>query len=181
MTTEDRLTKLRHLVAQARDKELEIAALEERLKQLTSELQTLQMETLPDNFDVLGISSITLEAEGNLPAFVASMKPFYRANIAANWPEAKRAEAFEVLTNAGGGDLIKSVVMIAFPKERRDEASALVEELRKRKFAAQCQESVSWQTLTAWLKEIVESGDTIPPLEPLGATVGRKVSLKEKR
>jgi hypothetical protein len=39
-------------------------------------------------------------------------------------------------------------------------------------------ENVPWNTLTAWLKEQVEKGNT-PPLDTIGGEVGRIVKLKE--
>jgi len=36
---------------------------------------------------------------------------------------------------------------------------------------------VHWMTLTSWLKELHQSGDTLPPLDIIGGTMGRAVKI----
>lgn len=173
----DRLQALRKLVATARDQEAEKAGLEERITTLSKALNTLYSTTLPDLMDEIGIASIALPADGNLPPVTAQLKPYYAANIQAKWPEQQRKAAFDWLDQHGHGDLIKTEVTVLFPREERAEASELLEELRGEGLEPVIKENVSHQTLTAWLKEQVERSGILPPLELLGATVGRIVRL----
>jgi hypothetical protein len=174
---EDRLLRLRSLVSEARQMEALKAAAEEQLKELNVKLQEMYFKTLPDTFAELKIPGIELEADGDLPAIEARAKPYYRANIAADWPEERRRAAFEYLDNNDSGDLIKTEVILQFPREKREEALRVAEGLRKRGYEPFTKESVMWNTLTAWLKEQVENG-TIPDLDKIGGTVGRIVTLK---
>lgn len=178
--SDDQLVQLRDLLAQARDKEEEKAFLEERLKTVNKELTELQFRTLPDAFEELGISSFTLAPDGNHPAVTAEAKPYFKANIAASWPADKRQEAFQYLTETGHEDLIKTKLVLAFPRAERAAAKEIISELRKRGLSPEIKEDVPHSTLTAWLKEQVEKFQQLPDLEKIGGAVGRIVNLKRK-
>ncbi len=210
--SEDKLTKLREAVAKARELEAVKRDMEERLKQTNIALQTEYFKTLPDLMDEIGVPSLTLAAEGNFPGVVADVGPYYRANIPADWPPEKRAEAFRWLDANGHGDLIKTEVILSFAREDRPLAlafqgllqnippteiiSAVIASGAVEKFGGDVaffqkaveagsalpnvasKETIPWATLTSWPKEQVEKIKIVPPLETLGATVGRVVKLK---
>jgi hypothetical protein len=177
---EDQLQQVRAIVAMTRDLEAEKSDLEERLKKTNDALQEAYFTTLPDLFAAAGVTAIALPADGNSPAVEAKASPFYRANIAASWPEDKRAEAFQCLEDLGAADLIKTEVNVSFPKGDADVAEEFYESARVAGLNAQLGQAVSWQTLTAWLKDTVENRGIMPPLDKIGATVGRVVRLKVK-
>ena len=177
----DRLTELRTQIALARDLEQQKADLEEAIKLTTQELQTLYFKTLPDLFDELGIATLALEPEGNHPGVTAQAKPFYRAGIAASWPEDRRQQAFAYLAELGSEDLIKTKVEVMFPRGNHEQAKAFANEAARDGLAAGLKEEVHAQTLTAWLRDQVENHGFIPDLDRLGATVGRQVSLRESK
>ena len=155
--------------------------LEERLKATNIALEAQYYRELPDLMDAAGIALVELPPEGNYPAVVAKAGPFYRANIAADWPPEKRAAAFKWLDDNGHGDLIKTTVSVPFSRDQRDEAKELKEKLEAEGLPTVVGESIPWATLTAWLKEMVEKHSaTDLPLETLGATVGRVVTIKPK-
>lgn len=178
----DKLEQCRDLIREARDVQSAAQDLEERRAKLMVRFEEIRQKELVDLFQELSIRSMELDAEGNNPAVNVKLKPFYRANIAADWSPEKRDAAFSVLETAGGGDLIKRVFTIQFGKGPEDKAIA--DKLRKAltdggfKFTEGL--SVSWQTLTAWLKEQVEGRQVIPPLEAIGGVVGTVVELKTK-
>jgi len=176
---EDKLRKLRGLVAEVRDLELSKRQGEERLKETSKALLKLTMETLPDFMDEVGVQSISLDAEGNYPPFEAKLEPFIKANIAVSWDEERRAAAFEWLEANGHGDLIKTQYVIELPCEEREKANELEIALAKLGVVFDCSLEVPWQTLSAWLRERVNSHD-IPPLELIGGQIGRCVKLKRK-
>lgn len=176
----DKLEKLRRKVADARDLELMIGDLEDRLKAAKKTLQDLIHKQLPDLMDEAGVTSLTVAAEGNAKPFVADLKPYYAANIAAGWEEGRRQVAFEYLTELGAGDLIKTKVEIDMPREQREDALKLAESLSSDGLPVSVKESVHAQTLTAWLREQVEENQFLPDLEKIGATVGRVVKVKAK-
>jgi hypothetical protein len=182
---EDRLHQLRTMVAQARDLEAYKAELEEKLKEVNKELTGdnkdggLYFEKIPELMAEVGITTVTLEAEGNMPAVEAKVGPYYYANIAAAWPEDRRRAAFDWLDNNEAGDLIKTEVAVLFRREDRDAAlkfAAMANEHGN----AMVKETVPWGTLTSWLKEQVEDRGVVPPLDVIGGVVSRSVKLKAK-
>lgn len=177
---EDQLAAIRARIAEARELEQLIADLEERLKAATTRLNSLQFIELPDLMNAAGVSAVTLPAEGNAPTIEAKAVPFYRANIAAGWPEDRRQEAFATLKEFGAEALIKTEVSIAFPRGSHEEAQVFQEEALKRGMNATLAEAVPHASLTAWLKDHIESHRPWPPLDKIGATVGRRVTLKIK-
>jgi len=180
-TSEDRLKALRAEVARIRDLQADKGDLEDKLKEVNIAINKAQFTTLPDLFDELGISVIELAPEGNHPGVKAEAKPYYRANIAADWPEEKRAAAFKVLADEGSEDLIKTEVIVQFPRGKLKEAKEFAATAEAVGAVAIVKESVHAQTLQAWLKEQIEKLKKVPnktTLEALGAAVGRVVNLK---
>ena len=175
----DKLQALRDQAEIYRNLVAEKTDLAERLTDTNKALNELEFKTLPDMMDELGIPRIDIEAEGNHPAIKIEAKPYYRANIAASWPEDKRQEAFGWLTDHGSGDLIKTSVTTAFPREDRDKAIEFARDLESKGLLPVVKEAVASQTLTAWLKEQVEKHSSTPPLDVFGATVGRRAIIKE--
>lgn len=176
--SEDALKALRKKLAATRDDILELQDLEEKAKTVKARITKAKTVELPDTMEELRINSIGLEAEGNLPAFEVTSKPFYNANIAADWPPEKKLAAFNYLEDNGSVDLIRTEVSIAFTKEQRTQAKALVERLRKEGFEVQVKQGVHPQTLTAWLKEQIEVRKFTPKLDIIGGFVGRVVDIK---
>ena len=177
----DKLDALRKMVGEARDKEALKADLESRLKETNIRLQELYHKDLPDLLDQVGVPSISLAAEGNLPAVTAKAEPYYRANIAAEWEPDRKQAAFSLLDSLESGDIIKSDVTVQFSRGQREQTLALTEQLKTLGFSPIVKDQVPWATLTSWLKEQVERHDvtfTAQQLETLGATIGRIVRLK---
>lgn len=178
---EGSLEKVRTILRTARDLDREITDLEARTKEAKEQVLTLKSKTLPDLYDEVGIDKLGLPAEGNLPAYDCNMTPYYKAAILADWEEEKRAEAFKYLDDHNAGDLIKSTFTVLLPRGNRKKAIAVEKALTKLQVEFETNLSVPWNTLTAWLKELIEKHNTTPPLDVLGATVGRVVNLKERK
>jgi len=179
--SETSLNALRDGVARFRDLQATKADLEERLKAVNIEINDMEFGKLVDLMDAARVPSITIEAEGNLPKMQLDIKPYYHANISADWPEDKRRAGFRFLDEDGSGDLIKTEVTTAFARGERDEALKYLEKLRAEGKNATAKENVAWNTLTAWVKEQIEKKNrTFTPeeLEALGAKVGRVAKIK---
>ena len=174
----DRLNDLRTMVAKARALELEKKNLAERTSQTNKALQELYYQTLPDFMSSAQVNSLELPADGNTQGVKAELKPYYKASISAEWPDDKRRAAFDWLERNGHGDLIKTVVMVAFTREDREKAKTLAANLRNGGFDPIVKEEVHHATLTAWLKEQVGTYKAEIPLETIGGAVGRVVILK---
>lgn len=158
-----------------------IASLEESLSEAKAEFNDYQFNKLPDLMDQAGIDRFGLPAQGNEPAYDIRLTPYYRANIAADWPEEKRKDAFNALTDFGSEDLIKAEVIVALPRGEKSKALELIKLLEAEGVHPSLKENVHWQTLTAWLKEQFEAGNELPPLDVIGAQVGRIATLKERK
>lgn len=177
------LQRLQGYAKTARDLAIEIESLEERAKEKRQELNKIVQVDMPDLMIEHKVDVIGIPAEGNLPAYEARVRPFYSANIASSWPVEKREAAFDFLKKVNSEDLIKTKVEISFPRGNLKVAQQLAEQAAKKKGASvDLKETVASQTLTAWLKDQVETHHrtfTKLMLDTLGATIGKKVDLKE--
>jgi len=168
---------------EARNLEKQIEDLEERLSTHKAELRGIYEQDLPNLFDQAQITKVSIPASGNMPAYDLSLSPFYSANIAANWPPEKRQIAFTVLKDMGHQDLIKTEITIILPREQRAKLEEILDALYNLPFnlEASTKETVNHMTLKAWLKEQVERGNPLPPLDTIGASIGRIVKMKERK
>ena len=180
--SETQLQQIRDAVRSVRDLQLEISSAEEAIKEKRVRLNDLERKTLPELFSVAGVKSLTIEAEGNMPAYFAERSPYYRANIAANWPDEKRQAAFDWLEKNGGGDLIKSEIVITLPRKSEKLRKTVLATLKKLKLdQVDIGLAVPWASLTSFVKECYEKRKIKPPLDTLGADVGDIVKLKPQK
>ena len=173
----DSLAAIRNKVAEARDILEQLAQKEEELKALRSRYTELTRVTLPEMFSASGTTIVGLEAKGNHLAVEAKRKPYYRANIAADWPAERRAAAFDYLVKQKAGDLIRNIFTIPFGKNTIKQQKAVAAFLRKSKLDFDAKRSVPHGTLTAWLRAEVEAG-RLPKLDLIGGDIGEIVELK---
>lgn len=180
----DKLDALCAKAAEARDLELIVSDLEEQLKARKTELLNLYSKVLPDLMDAANVDRVGLPATGNSPAVDFRLKPFYSANIAASWNQERKDIAFAFLDSMNASDLIKSEVVASLPKGNLELAERLVALASELKIPTVLTKRVHGNTLTAWLRELVENTNTIPSnsdLEKIGATIGRIVKPTERK
>jgi hypothetical protein len=177
----DKLDALRAAARELRDKEREIADLDERLKAAKAEANEMRHKRLVDLMQEAGVDRVGLPAEGNQPAADAVLSPYYHAVIAADWEPDRRQVAFSWLESAGHGDLIKTVLTVAFGRDERARAKEIQQYLELMSIPYTAQLDVPWNTLTAFVREQVEKYHSVPPLETIGATVGQVVKLKARK
>lgn len=174
--SKDKLDQIRAQCKVMRDLSLEIkdaqAAIAEKQKQLTK----LSMVTLPELFAENNIPSITIGAEGNLPAMTLESKPFYKAVL----PEESDA-GLRWLEKNKHGDLIKRVFTVKLPMDSKKQADALRKVVQKLDLPYEEKETVPWTSLTAFVKEMIEKRKKAVPLDILGAMIGRVVKIKQER
>lgn len=153
---------------------------EKLLKQLKERQNELQHRELPDLFEQAGTDHLGL-AELGVDIVVA---PFYRAGISAEWEPERREAGFSWLEEEGHGGVIKTRVEILFGREEVEEAKKLMEMLRQmpggNSREITMDKSVHWGTLTSLVRELVERGEEVP-LEKLGAVVGRRAAVKQRK
>jgi hypothetical protein len=175
---QDKLDQLREAAKKLRDHTLRAADLKDQLEKTESEITKLTKVELPALFEMAGVTSIGIEPEGNMPAYVARAKPYYHANIASSWEPQRREAAFSWLTSNGHGDMIKGIITIEFGLGDHALMQRVENGLLKGGMPYSKEQSVPWSTLTSFVKEQITRNNTIPPLELLGATVGRVVKLE---
>ena len=178
--SEDQLDAIRILIEETRDLEAMRRDLTDRLEATEGRLKELSRNILPEMMATAGLASLTIEAEGNLPAYTAKAAPYYRAHIASDWEPERRQEAFRLLTELGASDLIKSEVKVKFDRGSHAAAERFAVEAENRGLPTSLEENVHWKTLTGWLKEETERGTQIP-LDTIGGVVGRIVTLKKEK
>ena len=149
----------------------EIAAFEEKLKQLKGTETTLSEQTIPNLMQQAGIAMLKL-ADGSS----VEVKPFYSARI----PVSRAEEAFVWLRENGHGDLIKHQVSLEFGMKQDNEAKALVEDLKAQGHAVKQKESVHPSTLRGFVREQIEDFGRSVPAELFGTYVANKTKIQTK-
>ena len=177
----DATARARAMAALLRDKMREAQDLRERLSALNAEINDIQHAQLVDLMQEAGTDHLGLPAQGNLPACDAKMRPYYHANIAADWEPERRQAAHDWLEREGHGDILKATVKVNFGRRDLPAARELEATLKEMGLQPDVQVDVPWSTLTAWLKEQVEKYHRTPPLDLIGAKVGSVVKITERR
>lgn len=178
---EDKLELVREQLRRSRDTELEMSDLATRLKVKSEEQNKRVFEELPALFQEIGIDRLGIEADGNLPAYDAALSPYYKASISGEWPPERQDAAFDWLEKEGHGDLVKNMFVVQLGRGDEKKALRLRALLEKAGFEFENKRAVPWNTLTSFVKEQVEKHNTTPPLDLLGATVGKIVKLKPRK
>lgn len=180
----DKLDELKAAAQVARALAAQINDLEDRLTTAKKHLTELYQNILPSLMDAAQVDHIGIPQDGNKPAMDFRLKPFYAASIAAAWPADRKEQAFAVLEKYDALDLIKTKVEASLPKGDLELAQKLVDAATQLKIPTTLSKSVHTQTLTAWLKELVETHHTFPPqedLEKIGGSIGRIVRPQERK
>lgn len=162
------------------DRELE--RLEKEVEKTKQRRHVLATKEMPDYMQNIGQDRI------GLPEFGVDLivDDFFHAVIQAEWPPEKREAAFKWLEDNGHGDLIKTIVTIAFPRRALPAARWLIDKVKSLKHKSftvpepSVEMTVPWNTLTAFVKEQYKKGVALP-LDTLGATVGRVVKVKGRK
>ena len=174
----DSIKRARTLAIEAKNLELEIADLEEKVSEKKAQRQAILAAKLPDLMNEIGLPSFEISPQGNLPGFKVAIKPFYAAAIPVKAPEPVKQKAYQALRECGAADLVKVDVTISFGKGEDDKAQKLLALLKQEGHKPSVKEAVHPATLKAWLKERVEAGQPTPELELIGGKVGQIAELK---
>lgn len=165
------LTTVAGVARAIRDKEKEVAALEQKLKDEKKALLKLTDEELPTMLAEIGLSSMKLDDGSEV-----TVKPTYGASILVD----NRPAAYEWLREQGYDDIIKNTVACQFGRGEDDKASAFKAFAEKEGYLAEQKEEIHPQTLRAFVKERVENGDDFP-MELFGAYVGQRAVVKRSK
>ena len=138
-----------------KDKEDEIASLEEQLKTKKLEADDISSRVIPELLAEQGLSEIKL-ADGSK----VSVKKEFRCTLPKD--EAKRQAAYNWLRDQGLGAIIKNDVFVTFGKGEDDKAKQLLDLAAENGYEPQQKSDVAWMTLTALFRERIESGLDMP-------------------
>ena len=138
-----------------KQKEDEIAALEDQLKKKKEEADDIGSRVIPELLAEQGLSEIKL-ADGSK----VSVKKEYRCTLPKD--ESKRAQCYQWLRDQGLEDIIKNNIFVTFGKGEDDKAKHLLNLAQDNGFEPQQKSDVSWNTLTALFRERIESGLDMP-------------------
>jgi hypothetical protein len=167
------LTIIRDKARELRDFYLQKNDLENQLKEVGAKITHVERHELIDMFDTAGISSVTVDADGNHPAFIAQRSTVYGGKI----PDENRLEALQWFEQQGHGDLVKSVINIIFGMHEHAERLRVMKLLSDNNIEFYTNESVHHMTLKAFIRTEIQAGHVVP-MDLLGAYVFDEVKIK---
>lgn len=139
--------------------ESEIGFLEQQLAELKERYNRLSSVDIPAKFAELGVEALTLET---------GEKVTVKHGISASIPKQRLDEAIAWLRANGGASIVKNKITTAFGRGSDEAAKQLCQELNDRGFDVEQSLSVHPQTLSAFVRELMENGEDVP-LDLLGA------------
>jgi hypothetical protein len=162
------LSKVSRLAEELIDKEEQVKEAEARLKILKEQARDVAERQLPDAMAEVGMAKFVLTDGSEV-----TVKPFYSAKIGDD----KRDECFNWLQDHGHEALIKDEVSITFSKGEHERAEEFKSQLAQQGIEYNGKMGVHSQTLTAFVREQVESGAEFP-LELFNVYIGQIANVK---
>ena len=163
----ERGSALSSLIRHSIEIEAKIAEAEQYVKDLKFQKRKVNEEDIPALMEEMGMDSITVD--GNKVA----LRRFVHARI----PDDKKHEAFTWLRSIGEGYIIKNDVTVSFKSGEDNMANSVVEDLRSQYGLEPAQkEHVHPQTLKAWAKNRIESGQELD-FDTFGVHVGTEAKI----
>ena len=138
-----------------KQKEDEIADLEDKLKAKKQEADDISSRVIPELLAEQNLSEIKL-GDGSAVA----VKKEFRCTLPKD--EVKREAAYKWLRDQGLEDIIKNNIFVTFGKGEDNKAKQLLDLAAENGFEPQQKSDVSWNTLTALFRERIESGLDMP-------------------
>ena len=138
-----------------KNKEDEIAGLEEKLKAKKAEADVISSEVIPELLKEQGLNQIKLSDGSSV-----TVKTEYRATLPKD--DFKREEAYKWLRDQGLGDIVKNNVFVTFGKGEDNKAKQLLDLAANNGYQPQQKSDVAWNTLTALYQERVKAGLDMP-------------------
>lgn len=152
----------------------EIGVLEIQLKEKKRKLNDIEQRELPEAMDKVGLAEFKTKNGTKV-----GVKPFYNASI----PVDRKDEALDWLEYNDHGGIIKTDVKVQFGKGEHELAQSFLRFARgfnEHPVDPEMTRGVHAQTLKAFVREMMESGATIP-LDLFGVHMGRKAVIKRAK
>lgn len=148
------LADLQRLCATLIAKNKELDALNEKIKELSAEINTLSQDLIPSTMEELNLEKIVLNTGETISTKMD-------VNVSINKEQAQNA--YHWLDMHGLGNIIKTDVKAAFHREERGQALKLLDEMISNGYDAYLDEKIHPQTLKAFVKEQLQAGTELPP------------------
>jgi len=142
-------------VIKLKQKEDEIAALEDQLKSKKAEADDIGSRVIPELLAEQGLTELKLKDGSKV-----SVKKEFRATLPKD--DIRREAAYKWLRDQGLGDIIKNNVFVTFGKGEDDKAKQLLDLAAENGFEPQQKSDVAWNTLTALYQERIQAGLDMP-------------------
>jgi len=155
MLDEIEVTDIAEQCIKLKEKEDEIAELEDKLKAKKAEADDISSRVIPELLAEQGLSEIKL-ADGSK----VSVKKEFRATLPKD--DLRRESAYQWLRDQGLGDIIKNNVTVSFGRGEDNKANQLMDLAVANGFTPQQKSDVAWNTLTALYEERVKAGLDMP-------------------
>lgn len=165
------LGKISTLAERYTDLDEEIKDAETRLKILKEQAREIAEKQLPEAMAEIGVAKFTLTDGSEV-----TVKPYYSAKISDD----KREECFTWLQDHGHEALIKEDVVLSFNRGEHEKAEEFKAQLDQQGMEYSGKMGVHPQTLTAFVKEQVESGAEFP-LELFNVYIGQIAKIKRSK
>ena len=165
------LGRISTLAERYTDLDEEIKDAETRLKILKEQAREIAEKQLPEAMAEIGVAKFTLTDGSEV-----TVKPYYSAKISDD----KREECFTWLQDHGHEALIKEDVVLSFNRGEHEKAEEFKAQLDQQGMEYSGKMGVHPQTLTAFVKEQVESGAEFP-LELFNVYIGQIAKIKRSK
>ena len=149
------ITDIAQQCVKLKEKEDEIAELEDKLKAKKAEADDISSRVIPELLAEQGLSEIKL-ADGSK----VSVKKEFRATLPKD--DLRREAAYQWLRDQNLGDIIKNNVFVTFGKGEDNKAQQLLDLAADNGFEPQQKSDVAWNTLTALYQERIQAGLDMP-------------------
>lgn len=168
------LKQARKLAQEMIDVESLIEEKESELKELKERLRMIKETDLPVLMESADLAEITL-TDGR--------KIVIEVNYHSSITEENRAAAYRWLRETGRGGIIKRTVTMQFPKGKDENASKYAEWLRKKypDYDITDAETIHSQTLKAFVREMMEEGEELPPSISVYRRTEAKIKAVKKK
>jgi hypothetical protein len=164
---DDKLLQVSQMVREMLDYEAREKELTEEAKQAAKRKRYYSEKAIPEALSALGLSGVTLD-DGR--------KVTVTPEIYVDIREENRDAAYQWMESEGFGDLIKTAVSCTFGRGEREHAQEVADLLSAAGYQAESKDTVHYQTLRAWAKDLLTQGVILPDF--FGAFLGSKTRVK---
>lgn len=178
---DSKMQEMAKLAKELVELDTEVSQLEELLKTKKTRRHVVQTKELPDlmneiGVDVTGSDGVRVE-----------LKQKCHASISSAWDDDKKQRAFDHLREIGGEDLIKQTLIVSAGRSSDEKMLQIAQRVRQMlaevelEASLKMEPSVQWNTLTAFVRSVLEKGETPVDLEVIGATYETVAEIVRKK